>query len=82
MTRKATRLLSMRWFLLEEPWAHSSDAGTLIQAGSCDPHGAVPICDTTDFFRDNYSVETARELAKHIVDLHNATLVTNRGVTK
>lgn len=70
------RLLAMKWYTLEHPWCHSDYAGTLILAGSNDPHAAVPICETDDLVGDHYDRETAIGLAQHIIDLHNASIMT------
>lgn len=66
-----TDLLAMPWYLLGQPWCYSDVSGTLIQAGSDDPHRAIPICGTDDVVGDYYDIETARGLAEHIVKLHN-----------
>ena len=69
-----TSLLAMPWYTLEQPWCHSDQAGTLIMAGSNDPHVAVPICETDDLVGDHYDRDTAMGLAQHIIDLHNASI--------
>ena len=69
------RLLSARWYLLGQPWCHSSRAGTAILAGSEDPHAGTFVADTeclVDY--DNPDMQNARSVAQHIVDLHNASL--------
>ena len=66
-------LIEQKWFLLGQPWCHSSDYGMTILAGSEDPHGGTFICDLQDA-TDDMDDDTARSLAKHIVDLHNAGL--------
>lgn len=66
-------ILKQRWYLLEQPWAHSSDAGTTILAGHIDPHIATFICDLQPIDEDDGCMDmaTARQVAQHIVELHN-----------
>lgn len=70
-------LVSQKWYLLGQPWTHSEDAGTAILAGSEDPHVGYCICDCQDF-NDEITVDEARSVAAHIVELHNAWLVKQR----
>ena len=74
------RLLTTRWYLIGQPWCHSSQSGTAILAGSEDPHAGTFVADTdvtdtecpVDY--DNPDMQSARAIAQHIVDLHNASL--------
>ncbi len=72
----STRILKVRWYVLGAPWAHGDYAGTMILAGSEDPHMADPVCDTVDMIDqvDGADIETARDIAEHIIRLHNASL--------
>lgn len=67
-------ILEMEWYLLGHPWCHSRDSGLTILAGSNDPHKAVAIADTMDLLGEKYDDDVGRDIAKHIVDLHNASL--------
>lgn len=73
-----TDLLAQRWYLLGAPWATSDYAGTVILAGSEDPHIGTVVCDTYDAHSDDADLDAAREVAAHIVELHNANLGANR----
>lgn len=70
-------ILTQPWHLLEQPWAHSKDAGTTILAGHEDPHIATFVCDLQPVWDDEGSmdIDTARQVAQHIVDLHNDELL-------
>jgi len=70
------RLLTARWYLLEHPWCHSSQAGTAILAGNPDPHLGTFVADT-EMMMDDCDFEDEnqpRSIAQHIVDLHNASI--------
>ena len=73
-------LLAERWYLLGPPWATSDYAGTVILAGSDDPHIGTAVCDTYDMCSDDADLDTAREVAAHIVELHNASLSANASI--
>lgn len=62
------------WYLLDQPWCHSDNAGMGILSGNMDPHVGVVIADTQDVLGDNYDNNTARAIAAHIVFIHNAIL--------
>ena len=70
------RLLTARWYLLDQPWCHSSQAGTAILAGSPDPHAGTFLADTEMMMDVCDMVDEAQPqtIAQHIVDLHNASL--------
>lgn len=74
MRNPLERIVSQPWYLLDAPWAHSDYAGTMILAGSPDPHVGLVVCDTNDLLSGEADVETARAVAEHIVDLHNASV--------
>lgn len=69
-------VLTQPWYLLEQPWCHSNDAGTTILAGDIDPHRATFVCDLQPVWDDEgaMDVDTARQVAEHIVRLHNTRL--------
>lgn len=71
MRHPLERIVSQPWYLLDAPWAHGDYAGTMILAGSPDPHVGLVVCDTNDLLSGETDVETARAVAEHIVDLHN-----------
>lgn len=74
MRHPLDRIIGQPWHLLGEPWAHGDYAGTMIIAGNPDPHVGLAVCDTFDVLAGGADVETAREVAEHIVKLHNASL--------
>ena len=80
MSEITKELLKQRWYLLGQPWCHSSMAGMDILSGSEDPHAATFIANTQDFDGDHYGDETAIALARHIVELHNASLESRQWV--
>ena len=49
-------------------------AGRLERLGDPDPHVGLAVCDTCDVLAEETDVETARAVAEHIVQLHNANL--------
>ena len=69
-------ILNQLWYLLDQPWAHSNDAGMTILAGSEDPHRATIVCDLQPMWEEESFIDnaTARMAAKYIVDLHNDRL--------
>ena len=48
--------------------------GAAPNAGDPDPHVGLAVCDTCDVLAEETDVETARAVAEHIVQLHNANL--------
>lgn len=74
MRHPLERIVSQPWYLLGAPWAHGDYAGTMILAGAPDPHVGLAVCDTCDVLAEETDLETAREVAEHIVKLHNASL--------
>ena len=67
-------VVSQPWYLLGAPWARGDYAGTMIIAGDPDPHVGIAVCDTCDVLAKELDLESAREIAEHIVKLHNASL--------
>lgn len=76
-------ILKLPWFTLGQPWASSDQAGTAILAGSPDPHAAIPVVDCDDLaylweedweMLEEEAKAKSRELADHIVELHNKSL--------
>ncbi|AUZ85859.1 hypothetical protein [Methylophaga nitratireducenticrescens] len=67
-------LVEQKWYLQDLPWCHSDDAGMTILAGDPDPQKGVPVADTQDLMSEYYNDDLGRELAAHIVELHNANL--------
>ena len=65
------RLLAMKWFLLDQPWADSDVAGTLILSGSPDPHVGKAIADTMGM-DDELELHEQQLIASYIVELHNS----------
>lgn len=74
----AKDVLKQKWYLLGQPWCSSHDAGLTILAGSDDPQKATYVADTSNCIDDengyDQDVSLARDVAKHIVDLHNASI--------
>lgn len=74
MRHPLERIVSQPWYLLGAPWAPGDYAGTMILAGDSDPHLGLTVCDTYDVLAEEADLETARAVAEHIVNLHNASL--------
>lgn len=66
-------IIKLPWYLLDQPWVHSDQAGMTILAGNPDPHVGIAVAETQDT-GDYYDDETAQIIARHIVDLHNAAI--------
>lgn len=73
MTSDLTELLAVRWYTLDQPWASSYYAGTLILAGHPDPHKGIPIidCMVSD---DDLELHEKQAIAQYIVELHNKSI--------
>lgn len=71
-------LIEQEWFLLGQPWCHSEEAGMDIYAGDCDPHAGTYLFSTQVIEDDGHdeeeSKEIARDIAEHILELHNRSL--------
>lgn len=72
-----------QWYLSGEPWFSGDAAGTLIYAGSPDPHAGKIVVDVMPeiLFMDIHDYETEcevreyrRTIARHIVELHNSSI--------
>lgn len=69
------KIFKQRWYVLGQPWCHSTDAGLTVIAGSEDPHLATFIANCEGYDEDgNEDLSMAREVAKRIVALHNESL--------
>lgn len=71
----AQQIIESKWYTLDQPWAHSEQAGLVILAGSPDPHVAPVVADCGDPLIDG-EIEQHElcAIASHIVELHNASL--------
>lgn len=73
-----SELLKQEWFLLGQPWCHSEESGMDIYAGDEDPHSGTYLFSTQVIEDDDYdeerSKEIARDIAEHILYLHNSAL--------
>ena len=77
-------VLNQEWFVLGQPWVHSSVAGMGIVAGRKDPHAGTLLFNTvfSDFDPDNFELtkDKAIELVQHIVYLHNCWLAEKKRI--
>lgn len=77
-------VLNQKWYLSGDPWFRWEHVGTVILAGSPDPHAGTVVADLLgyDEYEDESSdrkLEQTRAIAAHIVDIHNASIQCDDG---
>ena len=68
--------LNLRWYLLDIPWCRPEHVGTVILAGSPDPHAGQCIANID--LDDPDDSATALRTLRYIVNLHNSQTIGDR----
>ena len=73
-----SNVLKQKWYLLEQPWVDSKQAGLIILANNPDPHLGELVCFIAEPSDNKVLTQQQRyAIAQHIVEIHNSWLLGN-----